>query len=123
MVELKGHEMVNVGQNQMNNYNTRKKCKNNNNNHNTYVKSAKNAADSGYICVIDFYLIANLSIPEKPFACKKCTSQFTTAHKLSKHISKHKKFQNFLICIHRKNHYITVNDSHALSVVMNLKKI
>ena len=95
MVELKGHGKEHSGQTQLNKSNTRKNRMKNNN---KCEKSAKNAADTGDIHVIDSYLIANLSLQEKPFACTKCSSQFTTAHELSKHNSTHKKSQKFLVC-------------------------
>ena len=74
--------------------------------------------------MIDTALIANLSLHEKPFACTKCSSQFTTMHALNNHQLSHRKDKTFkctdcdfvslsenAVNKHRKKHFYKSGES------------
>ena len=85
--KLNDHSKVHVGQSRHTSKNRKKnnKCK----------KSVFTSDEIEDICEIDTSLLANLSLNEKPFACKKCCSQFTTMHELNIHCLSHRKGNMF----------------------------
>ena len=85
--KLNDHSKVHEGQSRHTSKNKKKnnKCK----------KSVFTSDEIEEICEIDTSLLANLSLNEKPFACKKCCFQFSATHELNNHSLSHRKANMF----------------------------